>query len=597
MEMETLSVISDVFTQKKKYCAHKITIIEYCTNVKHFIHLQKILRTQAMPSTYYYNIEYCKATIYITAILKNIQQSFTLMKTLTFLLSFSLLFLSCAENVDIDVKDISPTTKGQENYFAISKDSALSNLYSFLDDVETASTRTSQKNIVSSITPIKYRSIKTRNATYDIDCDNILYIANFEDESGYAILAGDKRITEKVLVITDDGSLDDKTMYTAIELASNERIIINEYPTTGDGFFTTPETGDELFINPNTVLLYNDSVQDTFVGNFNLDNIGAEDENGNAIFDNTETLNGPEVLTSALCISYAANKIEEYNNIPCDNQITHDDANIAKSRGGSKTTTKEITSAWKTKSIVSPILTDFVKWHQKEPFNDLYPKRRRYLFFGHKRKALAGCFPLTVSKLLTYYEYPTTFKYNGYTVNWKELKKSFQTDKGKTSAAHLLKAVSSACGSWYFYAGTFTFPHKVTSFMRSIGLNDAHSHSYNFERVTAMIDNGCPIIIYSVPGINVFKSHSWNIDGYKIKERTITTNTYVGTVLTKSKSKIETCKMVHCDFGWKGKCNGYYVSGIFKLNDPNIEHDAGTQYGGKTNYNNLIKVITYNKPL
>lgn len=43
-------------------------------------------------------------------------------------------------------------------------------------------------------------------------------------------------------------------------------------------------------------------------------------------------------------------------------------------------------------------------------------------------------------------------------------------------------------------------------------------------------------------------------------------------------------------------CNGYYVSGVFKLNDSNIEHDPGTSYGGDTNYNNLLKVITYDKP-
>lgn len=54
--------------------------------------------------------------------------------------------------------------------------------------------------------------------------------------------------------------------------------------------------------------------------------------------------------------------------------------------------------------------------------------------------------------------------------------------------------------------------------------------------------------------------------------------------------------MVHCDFGWKGICNGYYVSGVFKLNDPNIEHDPDCSYGGNTNYNNLLKIIMYDKP-
>ena len=42
--------------------------------------------------------------------------------------------------------------------------------------------------------------------------------------------------------------------------------------------------------------------------------------------------------------------------------------------------------------------------------------------------------------------------------------------------------------------------------------------------------------------------------------------------------------------------NGYYVSGVFKLNDPNIEHDPDCKYGGNTNYNNLLKIIMYDKP-
>lgn len=51
--------------------------------------------------------------------------------------------------------------------------------------------------------------------------------------------------------------------------------------------------------------------------------------------------------------------------------------------------------------------------------------------------------------------------------------------------------------------------------------------------------------------------------------------------------------MVHCDFGWSGKCNGYYVSGIFKIDDPNVERDPDVVFNKDTNYYKLIKVITY----
>jgi hypothetical protein len=501
------------------------------------------------------------------------------------LLSLAVL-TSCQDN-DIIHEDDTSTGIVSVSY-NIPVDSAISYLYDFIDDTE--SSRTSTKRAIASITPIKYNSTISRASNEILDCENLVYIANFEQGQGYAILAADSRIEEKVIAITDNGSLSDATVYSSMELANAERVILDDYPKTGNGFFTTPETGDELFINPNTVSLYDETIQDTLVGNFSLDDIGAIDEDGYSVSENQDIVQTPEMLASVLCVSYAVDEIQNFNRLQFLQTIIDDT-----SSGDTSMRTETINSGWTIKKIVSPMLNQFSNWWQQSPFNDLYPEKRKYLFFGKKRKAPAGCFPLAISKLLTYFEYPDIYTYNGYTVNWKELKKSYSSNIGKNSAAHLLKGISSGCDSWYFYAGTFTFPHKATSYMRFIGLNNAHSHGYNFDLVTNMLDNGKPLIIYSVPGINVFKSHSWNIDGYKIKERTITTNTYNGSTLTRSTSKTETTNMVHCDFGWKGKCNGYYVSGVFKLNDSRIEHDPGTDYGETTNYNNLIKVITYDR--
>lgn len=524
------------------------------------------------------------------------------MKKILSVLMVTLSVISCQKEQELSPELNLCNETPTENVYAISVDCALANLEAFMDERDDHETRSVKARTVSSITPIKYNSTITRSVNENLECENLLYVANFEDEQGYAILAGDTRIEEEVIAIADDGHLSDATVYTAMELANAERIIIDDYPTTGAGFFTTPETGDELFINPNTVSLYDETKNDTFVGNFSLDDIGAEDENGNPIEltqTDLELVSTPELVTSTLCVSYALNEIREYERLeyfqPVQDELIIGGGGSSGS-GSSTPRTETSTSSWSVKESVSPILSKFVSWHQRSPFNDLYPKKRKYVIFGTKRNAPAGCFPLAIAKILTHFEYPNRYTYNGYTVNWTELKNSYNSTVGKQSAAHLLKGISSGCDSWYFYAGTFTFPSEATSYMRFIGLNNAHSYNYSFDRVTGMIDKGCPLIIYSVPGINVFKSHSWNIDGYKIKERTITTRTYIGNTLQDTKTKTETCKMVHCDFGWGGKCNGYYVSGVFKLNDSNIEHDPGTSYGGDTNYNNLLKVITYDRP-
>ncbi len=132
--------------------------------------------------------------------------------------------------------------------------------------------------------------------------------------------------------------------------------------------------------------------------------------------------------------------------------------------------------------------------------------------------------------------------------------------------------------------------------MRNIGFPNAHRHSYRYEMITQMLDNGCPVIIYAMPHLNIFLSHAWLIDGYKIKERTETITTYYGGKVTDERRIKQSVKMVHCDFGWKGSCNGYYTSGIFHLGNKDVERDNPNDKGRSRHYNNHIKIITYDRP-
>lgn len=78
-----------------------------------------------------------------------------------------------------------------------------------------------------------------------------LYVANFDNGNGYAILSADTRIEYPVLAITESGSLSESTIRDAEDLVCRKEMTIYKgYPTTGPGLFTTPETGDEVFINP-----------------------------------------------------------------------------------------------------------------------------------------------------------------------------------------------------------------------------------------------------------------------------------------------------------------------------------------------------------
>ena len=508
-------------------------------------------------------------------------------------------FVSCHE-VEIDTPENNSATKTSEITYAISKEEALANLEAFMDDADTKVS----KRTVREIVPIKYQTYGTK-AKKDFNKD-LIYVAQFEDEQGFAVLAADKRIEEKVIAITDEGAISTDIFDKAVILLNSSKYIFKDYPGDGPGFFKTPEGGEELFINPNTVSLYDAEKNDTYVGNFLLDDTGATLEDGSPYLpggNDSSIPAAPELIASYMCVAYATNEIEEYISTKAarfhEPTLIDDCPDKAREQDPIKDNDRETFtyttsySNWSVKKQVSPILVKYSGWHQSSPFNDFYPTRRKYLIFGAKRNAPAGCFPLAISKIMTHFKRPGSVTYNGNTVDWTELQKTYNSTVGKKSAAALLRLISSGCNSLYFYAGTFTFPGEATSFMRFVGYNNAKSVNYSFGEVTKMTNDGKPLIIYSIPGIDITSSHAWNIDGYKIKERTKTTREYKNGRLNKTTNTTETTNMVHCDFGWSGSCNGYYVSGVFKLNDPRIEYDRSWDTGDSENYNHYIHLVTY----
>lgn len=505
------------------------------------------------------------------------------------------LFVSCNDN-DIPMTSNDESETNGPNY-EISPDSALAYLNEFLNS-DKPDSRSINNRKVASISPVKYPKMLSRSSEDSIDCENLVYVANFEQEQGYAILAADKRISEKVIAVADSGNLNPALVNSATGwVAIGRRPVIDGYPTTGPGFLTLPECGDEVFINPNTVSMYDKVVNDTLVGGFYFDDFGAVNESGTPIQPQGGSEN-PELLTGAMCVSYAITEIQDYED-GRKNFHLNDDTDLRVEDGGgiSHQVRYEYSySDWVNKKTSPKLLWSYRSWHQRYPFNSLFPHRRKLIIIGHRRQASTGCFPLAIAKVLTHLRHPDVYTYNGYTVNWVSLSTRYPESVFEASAASLLRGIAQGCGSWYFYKGTFTFPNKAISYMKFIGMPGVSKHHYNFDLVTNMIDNNKPVIIYSLPDYNIFKSHCWNIDGYKIKERTVTTKHYVGYTLTKTTTAKETCKMVHCDFGWSGHCNGYYVSGVFKLNDPNRETDNPNDGSEDNNYNTHTRIITYDMP-
>lgn len=487
------------------------------------------------------------------------------------------LFSCGVDEVGLEVSDNATPNSAISSQYSISEEEALANLYAFMG--EGGDSRSSDNRVVSTVLPVKYGDLGTR-AVDGIDCENLLYIANFENEEGYAILAGDTRIEDEVIAIIDEGSLEPELLNHLVEWEPNGRTYYEEFPMTGPGFFTLPETGDELYINPNTVDFYDTEMQDYLVGNYDASEYTVVTRSLTNPEGSNEGTN--ETFMLDMCISYAMRGLIDFDPNPRDD-------------GDGDEYDDVITySDWETTSIVEPLLVDFVDWNQYAPFNDLYPIVKQV--FGFKtRRAFAGCMPLATAKILTYHEYPATKVYNGTLISWWRLKENYDTVLGRESAAALLKWISDSCLSLHFYEGTFTFPKCTKWFLQSIDFEDVELIDYDFNTVKDMIDNDKPLIISSVPGIDITSSHAWNIDGYKTKIRTKTIEKYLGRELISITTETESIKMVHCDLGWRGGNNGYYTSGVFRSDRSEIDHDSYNN-AKDFNYTTLTRIITYQLP-
>ena len=444
----------------------------------------------------------------------------------------------------------------------ISREEALKSLDSFLSSTKTKT----HKEIDSVYSVISW---KTKS---EVTSDTLLYIVNYKHNNGYAILSADDRIGSEVISYVENGNI----AIDSLKYAGPARRIDNSFPLYGDGIFAVDEYPGELFLNPNTFDLYDSKEDDFYVGDYNYE-------------DSLDISIGLQNMIVGMCVNYAVSEINNYAIVPDSSFF----------RPGHlpnyKIQKKEIVTLHQSDIF----LKDEVKWSQRAPFNDLFPLVRKYVLFGERKKAYTGCFPLAMAKIVAYQEDPQIYTVNGYTIDWKELKDNFNSPVGSKSASVLLFDIGKECKSLCFYQGTFTFPNGCVDYLSSIGYKSVKLSDYRTEIVTNMIDHYGPIAICSVPkkdwyNYDLAKSHAWNIDGYRVNQTIVTNEVYrKGKLYSSTQIKKDPVVLVHCDWGWRGIDNGYFVSGIFDLsNRDDIIFDGPTS-SVNTNYNFFLKVIEY----
>lgn len=464
-------------------------------------------------------------------------------------------------------------------YHGVPIEDALANLEGFLASLDNP-TRADNPRRIGSVEVVRNRNLATRSIAVS-DADSLIYVVNFEDEQGFALLAADDRVSSPLIFIGDSGSFDwGDHQATLVE----QRTIYPDYPTTGPGtFYDNAVSPGELFMNPNTFNLYDSVFNDHWVGDFYYNG----DEDYEAMLNQVKDLS----------INFIDKEIiqdENGDNIYQEIEYEHGDIE-------DEAATIKIVRHTVRDTVVHNLLDFAKRWEQGDPYNFYCPLMTQW--FTHKsKKASVGCFPLAIAKIMTYFQYPGNLVINGRNINWFSIRNSHILNSGEDNLAWLLNNIGFMCESLYFYPGTFTFPHKATNYMRNMGYTNVNYINYNDNSAQTMLDNNCPFIICSIPVNGIFcditKSHAWNIDGYLIAN-TITTRYFYDendNLIGQNASESEKM-MVHCDFGWEGKCNGYFTSGVFNLESEDVLYDDEEDIGYRDyNYKWYVKMIQYDRP-
>lgn len=254
----------------------------------------------------------------------------------------------------------------------------------------------------------------------------------------------------------------------------------------------------------------------------------------------------------------------------------------AKEAAGIKTETIE---------LILPLVP--VEWNQDAPFNDNLAYRN--CPETTNGRVWAGCVAVAVAQIMSRWKYPASI--DGYSFNWDELNKNkrsynFSDASLKKQVANLMQQIGKGVGMDYGCNGSGASTGDAINFLGKHGFSKGGLVSYNSANAIASMKRREPLIVrgcsiktnYSFLGLTVYTSysgcHAWVIDGY-LKRRMTIGNTGFD------------FDYIHNNWGWNGKDNGYFQSGVFNSNQgPNIP-SSGTKSGEAKNYQYDIEMASY----
>lgn len=489
------------------------------------------------------------------------------MKKLTILFAILFWFISCTKIEEVPVVENSNSPEPDTALNAVVED-----LYALMDDVfgTGTGTRAQSNKGIASITPVF--TTATRSAGEE---DPAVYIVNFDDNGGYAIISTNPYFDD-IISLSEVGNLQLAELQQALIEVENE----SNLPDTRSLIWEEEPDDPENWV-------YGDEGRAPFAYK-------------PAPF--TPTYSSSYVPSSSMNagISPATYMVAQYihtTNLIYLDHVTPSfggNGNMAGGGtgggvvvgGGGGTNSFPDWGPWTAEGGVPPLIK--TKWDQGYPYNEACPYR------GTSR-APAGCAPLAVAQIAAYHRRPTNY-------NWNVISnfgvwsggEAREPEEHILTVAQFIYNVGSFMSTDYQSGGSGARTSRAAKYLRQyVNAKNVARHPYKFDRVKGRLDYAIPVYMHG------FRSsgggHSWIIDGY-MKQFRVDRRPLIG-----SSSQRRT--FIHINWGWdKGFHDGYYIEGVFDPTKRAMEVDTGVNDRGNPRtdlpgaYTERLKTLTWAAP-
>lgn len=434
-------------------------------------------------------------------------------KTFFIILSFAAA-ISCSETLRPDSDNNVAISRQQEtstpNYH-IGLETALESLDEFIATMDGTKSNSDRIRIADVLRFGRHPGT-TVKSTESTDTSTILYVVNFEDDAGYAVLAADSRLPVDVYAVTEKGRVDRNDLYPDQDGEFNPLALI--HASAAGHLHVT----DSLGFGPN---------EDQFPKLHPFDTL-------------LDIWDGEWVITQW--------------------------------------------GPWNT--IINRPAMLMTQWEQGSPYKDKT---------GAKD---AGCTVVAVAQMMAYNQYPTHL--DGVKMPFDILRTMQHISTISAYAddvARLYADIFFDCGAISFgEMGTLLWPKDVVPYLEKLGYSNVKLHKNDskcdMNKIHISVDKGYPAIVSALDA-NTLKGHTWIVDGHikqarqgrKVGEKS---GDFYGNIN-------EIREYVHCNWGWSGKDDGYYYSGIFNTEKP-VYKNPTTKSNEESNFKSFFRIITYELP-